>query len=207
MRFLFLITLTFFICGGFLTLYSQGLSPQAQAVLNRLPPEQRAMALQEANRLRGSAGTVQNNKGVPSADAVTSVGQVDSSDIEEPSGDKAEDQILILSELEFSVSEDLKLENENLKTAKNELSISEFHLIEKGLNDRIVDLQKLLTEIKSAKLDFLLDKVSVIKKKPEEELKPFGFSFFNDSVQTSMGGMTSIPVSYTHLTLPTSDLV
>ena len=84
MRFLFLITLTFFICGGFLTLYSQGLSPQAQAVLNRLPPEQRAMALQEANRLRGSAGTVQSSKGEPPADAVTSVGQVDSSDIEEP---------------------------------------------------------------------------------------------------------------------------
>ena len=46
-------------------MYSQGISPQAQAVLNRLPPEQRAMALQEANRLRGSAGTVQSNKGVP----------------------------------------------------------------------------------------------------------------------------------------------
>ena len=139
-------------------MYSQGLSPQAQAVLNRLPPEQRAMALQEANRLRGSAGTVQSNKGVPSADAVTSVEQVDSSDIEESSGDKAEDQILILSELEFSVSEDLKLEKENLKTAKDELSNSEFLLIEKGLNDRIFDLQKLLTEIKSAKLDFLRDK-------------------------------------------------
>ena len=178
-------------------MYSQGLSPQAQAVLNRLPPEQRAMALQEANRLRSSAGTVNSNKGVPSADAVTSVDQVDSSDIEESSGDKAEDQILILSELEFSVSEDLKLENENLKTAKNELSISEFHLIEKGLNDRIFDLQKLLTEIKSAKLDFLRDKISTIKEKPEEELKPFGFSFFNDSIQTSMDrGMTSIPSNY-----------
>ena len=69
MRFLFLINLTFFICGGFLTLYSQGLSPQAQAVLNRLPPEQRAMALQEANRLRGSAGTVQSNQGSAIADA------------------------------------------------------------------------------------------------------------------------------------------
>lgn len=197
MKFLFLITLTFFICGGFLELFSQGLSPQAQAVLNRLPPEQRAMALQEANRLRGSAGTVQSSKGEPSADAVTSVGQVDSSDIEEPSGDKAEDQILILSELEFSVSEDLKSENENLKTAKNELSISEFHLIEKGLNDRIFDLQKLLTEIKSAKLDFLREKISTIKEKPEEELKPFGFSFFNDSIQTSIDrGMTSIPSNY-----------
>jgi len=197
MRFLFLINLTFFICGGILTLYSQGISPQAQAVLNRLPPEQRAMALQEANRLRGSAGTVQSNKGTPSADAVTSVGQVDSSDIEEAIEGSGENQILILSELETSVSGDLNLEKENLKTAKNELSNSAFLLIEKGLNDRIFDLQKLLTEIKSAKLDFLRDKISTIKEKPEEELKPFGFSFFNDSIQTTMDrGMTSIPSNY-----------
>ena len=197
MRFLFLINLTFFICGGFLTLYSQGLSPQAQAVLNRLPPEQRAMALQEANRLRGSAGTLQSSKGVPSADAFTSVGQVDSSDVEEAIEGSGENQILILSELETSVSGDLNLEKENLKTAKSELSNSEFLLIEKGLNDRIFDLQKLLTEIKSAKLDFLRDKISTIKEKPEEELKPFGFSFFNDSIQTSMDrAMTSIPSNY-----------
>ena len=197
MRFLFLINLTFFVCGGFLTLYSQGLSPQAQAVLNRLPPEQRAIALQEANRLRGSAGTVQSNNAVPIANAGASVEQTDSSDIEESSEDKAEDQILILSELEFSVSEDLKLEKENLKTAKSELNNSEFLLIEKGLNDRIFDLQKLLTEIKSAKLAFLRDRISTIKEDPEEELKPFGFSFFNDSIQTSIDrGMTSIPSNY-----------
>ena len=115
MRFLFLINLTFFICGGFLTLYSQGLSPQTQAVLNRLPPEQRAMALQEANRLRGSAGTVQSNNAVPITDAAASVKQTDSSDIDEVNDAKNDDQILILSELESSVIEDLKLEKENLK--------------------------------------------------------------------------------------------
>jgi len=197
MRFLFLINLTFFMCGGILTSYSQGISPQAQAVLNRLPPEQRAIALQEANRLRGSAATLESSEGLPSADAVTSVGQVDSSDIEEAIEGSGENQILILSELETSVSGDLNLEKENLKTAKNELSISEFHLIEKGLNDRIFDLQNLLNEIKSAKLDFLRDKISTIKEKPEEELEPFGFSFFNDSIQTSMDrGMTSIPSNY-----------
>ena len=197
MRFLFLINLTFFICGGILTSYSQGISPQAQSVLDRLPPEQRAMALQEANRLRGSAGTVQSNKGVPSAVSVTSVGQVDSSDIEEFRRDKTGDQILILSELEFSVSRDLKLEKGNLETAKSELSNSEFLLIEKGLNDRIFDLQKLLTEIKAAKLKYLRDKVSIVKEPIEEELKPFGFSFFNDSVRISIDrGVTSIPPNY-----------
>ena len=134
---------------------------------------------------------------MPSADAVTSVGQVDSSDIEEAIEGSGENQILILSELEISVSGDLNLEKGNLKTAKSALSNSEFLLIEKGLNDRIFDLQKLLTEIKSAKLDFLRDKISTIKEKPEEELEPFGFSFFNDSIQTSMDrGMTSIPSNY-----------
>ena len=197
MRFLFLINLVLFICGGFLTLYSQGLSSHAKAVLDRLPPDQRAMALQEANRLRGSAGTVQSNNAVPIANAAASIEQTDSSDIEESSVEQTEDQILILSELEFSVSEDLKLEKENLENAKDELTNSEFLLIEKDFNDRIFDLQKLLTEIKSVKLAFLRDKISTIKEEPEEDLKAFGFSFFNDSIQTSMdSGVTSIPSNY-----------
>tara|TARA_B110000003_G_scaffold276412_1_gene322722 strand:+ start:3926 stop:6607 length:2682 start_codon:yes stop_codon:yes gene_type:complete len=197
MRFLFFINLIFFVCGGFFTSYSQGLSPEAQAVLNRLPPGQRAMALQEANRLRGSAGAVQTNKAGPIVNAVTSAEHVDSSDIEEAIEGSGGDQILILSELESSVSEDLKLEKEILQTAKNELSKAEFLLIEKDFNDRIFDLQKLLTEVKSAKLDFLFEKISTIKEEPEEVLKPFGFSFFNNSIQTSMDrGMTSIPSNY-----------
>jgi len=197
MRFLFFINLIFFVCGGFFTSYSQGLSPEAQAVLNRLPPGQREMALQEANRLRGSAGAVQTNKAGPIVNAVTSAEHVDSSDIEEAIEGSGGDQILILSELESSVSEDLKLEKEILQTAKNELSKAEFLLIEKDFNDRIFDLQKLLTEVKSAKLDFLFEKISTIKEEPEEVLKPFGFSFFNNSIQTSMDrGMTSIPSNY-----------
>jgi protein involved in polysaccharide export with SLBB domain len=155
------------------------------------------MALHEANRLRGSASTIQSNNVVPIADAVAAEKQTDSSDIEESSEDKAEDQILILSELEFSVSEDLKLEKENLENAKDELTNSEFLLIEKDFNDRIFDLQMLLTEIKSVKLAFLRDKISTIKEEPKEDLKPFGFSFFNDSIQTSMDrAVTSIPSNY-----------
>ena len=197
MRFLFLINLIFFICSGCLSLYSQGFSPQAQVVLNRLPPEQRAMVLQEGNRMLGFTDEIKNNQSVPFADAGTSVEQVDSSEIEEASEDKVEDRILILSELEFSVREDLKLEKENSENAKEELTKSEFLLIEKDFNDRIFDLQNLLTEIKSVKLDLLRNKISMIKEKPEEDLKPFGFSFFNDSVQTSMNqGVTSIPSNY-----------
>jgi polysaccharide biosynthesis/export protein len=197
MKFLLFINFTLLICGGFLELYSQGLSPQAQAVLNRLPPEQRAMALQEANRLRGSASAIQGNGVAKSANSGTSVEPVDSSDNKEASVGEDEDQILILSEVEFSVSEDLKLEKMNLENAKGELTNSEFLLIEKGLNDRIFDLQKLLTEIKAAKLNLLREKISTIKEEPEEDLKPFGFSFFNDSIQTSIHrGVTSIPSNY-----------
>ena len=47
--------------------YSQGLSPQAQAVINRLPPDQRAMALQEASRLRGHSGGNQPTSAVTPA--------------------------------------------------------------------------------------------------------------------------------------------
>jgi protein involved in polysaccharide export with SLBB domain len=197
MRFLFLINLTLFIPGCFLSLYSQSLSPQARAVLDRLPPEQRVMALQEANRLRGTGDNMQGGQTISSAVPETPIKDADSSKTEEDPEEENQNQILILSELEFSVSEDLKLEKENLETARDELSNSEFLLIEKNFNDRIYDLQKLLTEIKTAKLNLLRDKISAIGMEPKEELKPFGFSFFNDSIQTSMDrGVTSIPSDY-----------
>ncbi len=197
MRFLFLINLTFFIAGDFFRLHSQPLSPQAQTVLNRLPPEKRAMALQEANRLRGAGGNIKEGQDTSSEVPETPKKHLDSTRIEEGREQEDQDQILILSELEFSVSEDLKLEKENLETAKDELSNSEFLLVEKDLNDRIYDLKKLLTEIKAAKINFLQDKISTIRMEPEQELKPFGFSFFNNSIQTSKErGVTSIPSKY-----------
>ena len=197
MRFLFLSNLTLFIPSCFLSLYSQALSPQARAVLDRLPPEQRAMVLQEANRLRGTGNNMEGDQSIPSAVPETPIKDADSSKTEEDPEEENQNQILILSELEFSVSEDLKLEKENLETARDELSNSEFLLIEKNFNDRIYDLQKLLTEIKTAKLNLLRDKISAIGMEPKEELKPFGFSFFNDSIQTSMDrGVTSIPSDY-----------
>ena len=113
MKFLFLINLTFFICGGFLELFSQGLSPQAQTVLDRLSPEQRAMALREANRMRGSGQVAQEDGIIPSATSHRRLlQQVDASGNEEESEveDEEEDQILILSELELSVTEDLEIE-------------------------------------------------------------------------------------------------
>ena len=113
MKFLFLINLTFFICGGFLELFSQGLSPQAQAALDRLSPKQREMALQEANRLRGSGQVAQEDEVIPSAMSHSRpLQQVDAFGNEEKSEDEDEEenQILILTELELSVSEDLEIE-------------------------------------------------------------------------------------------------
>ena len=124
MRFLFLINLTLFISGCFHSLYSQSLSPQARAVLDRLSPEQRAMALQEANRLRGTGNNMECDQSIPSAVPETPIKDADSSKTEEDPEEENQNQILILSELEFSVSEDLKLEKENLETARYELSNS-----------------------------------------------------------------------------------
>ncbi len=183
--------------GFLLSLYSQALSPQARAVLDRLPPEQQAVALQEANRLRGTGDNIQGGQTISSEIPETPIKNLDLSRTEDDSEQKNQDQILILTEFEYSVSEDLKLEKENLESARDELGNSEFLLIEKNLNDRIYDLQKLLAEIKSAKLNLLRNKISAIRTKPEEELKPFGFSFFNDSIQTSVDrGVTSIPSDY-----------
>ncbi len=197
MKFFFLIYSTLIISGGFLSLYPQELSRQAKDVLNRLPPEQRKMALQEANRLR-SAGKDSKMEQIASPGASENLKKYgDSTRIEENREQKNEDPIFILSELENSVSKDLKLEKENLEDAKDELSNSEFLFIEKDLKDRIYDLQKLLTEIKVAKLNFLQDEISAFRKEPEQEIKPFGFSFFNDSIRNYFGrDVTSIPSDY-----------
>ena len=95
-------------------MYSQGIPPQAQTVLNRLSPEQRQMALMEANRLRGSVVSKNDNgKLLQNEDAT--VDKVDSSDFERSDEINVENKILTLTKLEVSVSEDLKLEKENFE--------------------------------------------------------------------------------------------
>ena len=124
MRFLFLINLTIMLKGFLLSLYSQALSPQARAVLDRLPPEQQAVALQEANRLRGTGGNIQGGQTISSEIPETPIKNLDLSRTEDDSEQKNQDQILILTEFEYSVSEDLKLEKENLESARDELGNS-----------------------------------------------------------------------------------
>ena len=100
----------------FLSLHSQKLSPQAQAVLNRIPPEQRAMALQEANRLRGqprgelSTQSSQSTGGEPKAEIKAEVNTQDSVE--------KEDELLVLTELELALRADITQEKESLDEAK-----------------------------------------------------------------------------------------
>ena len=179
----------------FLSLHSQKLSPQAQAVLNRLPPEQRAMALQEANRLRGqqrgelSTQSSQSNGGEPKAEIKDEVNTQDSVE--------KEDELLVLTELELALRADITQEKESLDEAKKELSAVEFFEVEKSYNDRLHDMETILSSIKTAKIEFLKEKIDNIQGKPEDVLKPFGYDFFNKSIdELNQNTVTSIPSNY-----------
>ncbi|MBT3668478.1 MAG: hypothetical protein HN548_13445 [Opitutae bacterium] len=179
----------------FLSLHSQKLSPQAQAVLNRLPPEQRAMALQEANRLRGqprgelSTQSSQSNGGGPKAEIKAEVNTLDSVE--------KEDELLVLTELELALRADITQEKESLDEAKKELSAIEFFEVEKSYNDRLHDMETILSSIKTAKIEFLKEKIDNIQGETEDVLKPFGYDFFNKSIdELNQNTVTSIPSNY-----------
>ena len=179
----------------FLSLHSQKLSPQAQAVLNRLPPEQRAMALQEANRLRGqprgelSTQSSQSNGGEPKAEIKAEVNTLDSVE--------KEDELLVLTELELALRADITQEKESLDEAKKELSAIEFFEVEKSYNDRLHDMETILSSIKTAKIEFLKEKIDNIQGETEDVLKPFGYDFFNKSIdELNQNTVTSIPSNY-----------
>mgnify|MGYP001576148178 FL=1 len=179
----------------FLSLHSQKLSPQAQAVLNRLPPEQRAMALQEANRLRGqprgelSTQSSQSTGGEPKAEIKAEVNTQDSVE--------KEDELLVLTELELALRADITQEKESLDEAKKELSAIEFLEVEKSYNDRLHDMETILSTIKTAKIEFLKEKIDNIQGETEDVLKPFGYDFFNKSIdELNQNTVTSIPSNY-----------
>ena len=186
----FLVSLLF---QPFQSSYSQGLSPQAQGVINRLPPDQRAMALQEASRLSGNSGGNYPTSTLPLVTQEQEQEQILNIGVEE----EVVDEVLILSELESSVRADLKLEKENLTEAKDVLSKAEFLEVEKIYTDRIYDMEKLLAEIKTTKINLLKEKVIQIQDDPEEEIKPFGYDFFNNSLQyMDRSSVNSIPSNY-----------
>jgi polysaccharide export outer membrane protein len=166
--------------------YSQELSPQLQGVLN-----QKKAALGKANDLRAQS---RGNQPISSLSPVT---QEQITNKEEDGQVVEQNEVLILTELEFSVRADLKMEKENLLDAKKMLSSVEFFEVEKSYTDRIYDLEKLLAEIKTAKINFLKEKVIQIQNDPEKDIKPFGYDFFNNSIQyTNRSRVTSIPSNY-----------
>ena len=145
---------------------AQSLSPQAQAVLNRLPAEQRAMALQEADRLRGKNEISENKTDSKiNADAIQDTKA--ENEFETPKVE--EDKLIIFAELEVSLMSDIEQEKENLLKAKEVLSESEFIEIEDNYNDRIHDMEKLLSEIKFAKINFLKERIDQLQEYRSEE--------------------------------------
>ena len=78
---------------------------------------------------------------------------------------------------------DLQNEKETLLLAEEKLTIGDFLKVAQSYNDRITDLEKLLNEIKSLKIELLKEKISEIKNNEEVDFKPFGYQFFNRSVR------------------------
>ena len=74
-------------------------------MLDRLTPEQRKMALLEANRLRrGSVGSIKENDEIVSpANEGGSVTQIEASSTEESDGENAEDQISFFQNSSFQL--------------------------------------------------------------------------------------------------------
>ena len=187
---------TSFVLTAFSLLYSQELSPQAKAVLNRLPPEQRALALQEANRHSSKVSSNDFGKPTNQASEETQNANLEAID-EKETQNNIQDEIFMLKELEFFIREDLTLEKKNFEQARLELDDLDFLKIERGFNDRVYDLQKLLDEIKSAKISSLQEQISVIREGKKAKLRAFGYNFFNDSIQSAVeGGSASIPSNY-----------
>jgi len=179
----FLVSLLF---QPFQSSYSQELSSQVQEVL-----DQKKAALGKANDLRAQS---RENQPISS---LSPVAQEQIANKEKDGQVVEQNEVLILTELEFSVRADLKMEKENLLDAKKMLSIVEFFEVEKSYTDRIYDMEKLLAEIKTAKINFLKEKVIQIQNDPEKDIKPFGYDFFNNSIQyMNRSRVTSIPSNY-----------
>ena len=180
----------------FFELTAQNLSPQAQAVLNRLSPDQRAMALQEADRFRVSnkVTEISNPESVINEDSSTDINlenQVETTLDQQ-------DKLIIFTELEVSLLTDIEQEKENFQKAKGALSKSEFIEVEDNYNDRIHDMENLLSKIKSAKIKFIKEKIDLLQEPEGDKLKPFGYDFFNQSMtQLHNQSVFSIPANYT----------
>ncbi len=194
MKILILLVAFFSIILTFSRVPAQNLSPQAQAVLNRLSPDQRAMALKEADRLRGGNKISDNT---PASEIDADAHQDTKAENKFETHETEEDKLIILTELEVSLQADIEQEKENLLTAKDVLTKTEFVEVEVSYNDRIHDMEELLKIIKSAKIKFIKEKIEHLQEQEQDELKPFGYDFFNQSIkQIYKRSISSIPANY-----------
>ena len=95
-----------------------------------------------------------------------------------------DDKLKILENLEKSVNFDLfKMKKNSSFEAEEKLSTGDFLKVAQTYNDRITDLEKLLDDIKLSKFQFLKEKITALENNDEEEYKPFGYQFFNNSIR------------------------
>ena len=108
-----------------------------------------------------------------------------------------EDKLAILEKLQLSVDFDLDQEKKKLLEAQEKLSTEDFLKVAQTYNDRITDLEKLLDDIKTFKIQFLKEKITALEGDDEEEYKPFGYEFFNNSILSfRQEDINSIPSDY-----------
>ena len=108
-----------------------------------------------------------------------------------------EDKLAILEKLQLSVDFDLDQEKKKLLEAQEKLSTEDFLKVANTYNDRITDLERLLDDIKIFKIQFLKEKITALEGDNEEDYKPFGYEFFNNSILSfRQEDINSIPSDY-----------
>ena len=181
-------------------LFSQTLSPEAQSILDRLPPAQKKMALSEMDRLKRDDYQDQDTTAITEIEKdkiVKPLNYSEDLDNGEQNEELEEDKLAILEKLQLSVDFDLDQEKKKLLEAQEKLSTEDFLKIAQTYNDRITDLEELLDDIKTFKIQFLKEKITALKGDDEENYKPFGYEFFNNSILSfRQEDINSIPSDY-----------
>ena len=126
-------------------LFSQTLSPEAQSILDRLPPAQKKMALSEMDRLKRDDYQDQDTTAITEIEKdkiVKPLNYSEDLDNGEQNEELEEDKLAILEKLQLSVDFDLDQEKKKLLEAQEKLSTEDFLKIAQTYNDRITDLER-----------------------------------------------------------------
>ena len=176
-KFLFITLFCFFL----ITMsFAQTLSPGAQSILDRLPPDQKAMAISQMDRLRSDNYQGEKTSAIKEIDEEQedkSLNHLKDLDNREQEEELDEDKLAILEKLQLSVDFDLDQEKKKLLEAQEKLSTEDFLKVAQTYNDRITDLEKLLDDIKTFKIQFLKEKITALEGHDEENINPLAMNF------------------------------